>query len=212
MKNILLATQFSLLSCESAPQANPQTNSDNTQSEQITSEMTPEPVLWNPDNFAPPTFMTDDLRSALEKHKWETGMGLIQSTTTEAKVLSTWLAIQNNNVKTVAHHYEAIARHEAIPDDYKNFMLGTIKLSEDKDTVANRHFALISKDSPLHTQSQWMTVQHDLKKDVPKEDTLQSLLTLSTKDHPFTNGDAILSAQIKQTNGGESAYAQYREL
>jgi len=212
MKNILLATQLSLLSCEGAPQANPPTNPDTTESEPITRPMTQKTVLWNPDDFTAPTFMTDELRSALEKHKWDTATGLIPSTTTEAKVLSTWLAIQNNKVNTVTHHYDSIAQYESIPNDYKNFILGTIKLNEDKDTAASRHFVLISKDSPLNTQAQWMTVQHALKKDAPTEETLQSLLTLSTKDHPFTNGDAILSAQIKQTNGGESAYTQYREL
>ena len=175
MKHLLLASQLSLLSCESEPLADPTPTLDTNQPDTNAKKTS---VLWNADSFSPPDFMTDELRSALEKNKFNTALTLIPSTTTEGQVLSTWLAIQQNQANTVTQHYDAIATYESIPEEYRNFILGTLKLSEENDTAATRHFLLLSKDSPLNTQAQWMTVQHALTKDTPTEAALKALQTL----------------------------------
>ncbi len=208
MKPLFFATQMALLSCERAPQATPVP----TQQESTTTDSSnPDAVTWDPTSFAPPPFMTEALKIALVEEDWTKALTLISPTTQTAKVLSTWIAIQAGEAKTVAHHYDTVAQFDQIPADLHNYMLGTLLL-ETKPTKAQRHFALIPTESPFHVQAQWMFVQQGLSTDNPSQETLTLLETLVEMEHPFPNGDEVLSAWIEQKSDDDATYKALRTL
>ncbi len=210
MKTFFFATQMALLSCERSPEATPiPPQSASTTVEPSTTDH--DSMTWDPDSFAPPTFMTETLQTALTDQDWGKALTLISPTTDAAKVLSTWVAIQAGQANTANHNYETLAKFEAIPSDLQNYMLGTLLL-ETKPTKAQRHFALIPKESPFHVQAQWMLVQQGLSKESPSSETLTQLKTLVDLEHPFNNGDAVLTAWLEHQPDDASGYKALRTL
>ncbi len=218
MKSILFSIPFSLLSCETTPKAEP-TNTPTS----VNTIQTIDPSPWLPDSFSPPDFMTDALRQALTDKDWPLALSIIPRTSPEGKILATWVAIQQNDVSSVTDYIETISTFDGLPADYQNFMLGTLYLELDNNTKAARYFALISANSPLRIQSQWMQAQADissLKQNTDsKIDTTalnqridSTLQSLSTQEHPFTNGDRVLKALIDRNSDDASNYTYYREL
>ena len=95
-------------------------------------------------------------------------------------------------------------------------MLGALQLAKGNHSSAQRQFALISTESPLKVQSQWLEAKYLLAQSDTSEEqvqnTIESLQTMADLEHPFDHGDAVLSALIERSNGSEVLYPLYREL
>ena len=160
--------------------------------------------------------MTDTLKDALHKGDWENALPLVTSSSPEARILSTWLAIQSNQAKGAIHNYEIIAQYDQIPEYHRAFILGALQLANDKLSAAQRQFALISPESPLKIQAQWLETQYLLKQSDAAEPivkkTIESLKSLASVEHPFPHGDDAIAALIARSDGNDSLYPLYREL
>lgn len=209
-----------MLGCETAPKASPNTSPANLESPPVDKPLTtaevPDEIKWDPKEVQAPSFMTDNLKTALFKSDWENAAALTTDGSAEAKILSTWLAIQSGQTKSAGHNIDIITKTDGIPDTHRAFMLGALQLSEDKLSAARRQFALIPKSSPLKTQAEWLETEYLLSKEDVSEDELENTLavlqSLASGEHPFSKGDAVLSALIDRTEDSDKLYPLYREL
>ena len=217
--SILIST---LIACETAPKANPNITppkSESASHKDVNSTSPteiPTDLQWDPSGFHGPSFMTEPLKDTLYKGDWKNALPLVSSDSAEAKVLSTWLAIQANQTKDVLHNYDVVAQYDQIPEYHRAFILGSLQLSSDKLSAAQRQFALIPSDSHLKVQSQWLEATYLLNQsdaaDQQVQKTIQSLKTLASLEHPFSHGDDMLAALIARSKGADSLYPLYREL
>jgi len=209
-----------MLGCETAPKASPNTSPTNLETppvdKPVTTTEVPDTIEWDPKDVQAPGFMTDNLKAALFKSDWENAATLTTDGSAEAKILSTWLAIQSGQTKSAGHNIDIIAKSDRIPDTYRAFMLGALQLSEDKLSAARRQFALVPKNSPLKVQAEWLETEYLLSKEDLSEDELKNTLavlqSLASREHPFSKGDAVLSALIERTTESDELYPLYREL
>ena len=119
---------YTLVGCETAPKANPTVTPSKIESlpsedvDPPPAEETANEVEWDPKAFNGPTFMTDALKDALYKEDWDNALPLVTSSSPEAKILSTWLAIQSNKTQRVAHNYDVVTQYDQIPEYHRAFM------------------------------------------------------------------------------------------
>ena len=209
-----------ILGCETAPKASPNINPTSPETistdQPVTQEAFPTAIEWDPNEVKAPSFMTDKLKEALFTSDWKNATTLITDGSPEAKILSTWLAIQSGQTKSVRHNIDIVSTTNDIPDAYRAFMLGALHLSEDKLSTARRQFALIPPESTLKIQAQWLETDYLLSQDdLAKEElenTVTALQSLAALEHPFPKGDAVLSALIERTTESDKLYPLYREL